>query len=469
MGSYKDAVTIQGVGGVVGAVNQIRMDQFVKNIRFQDINFENAINELNKARDFLGSPEHILGSAATKHGEVAEVFDVRFGNADRIIRGEDPNFTFDGVGRTAAEDYLKNNLPVQSKFVQSNLSMDAVLNHLDKYPDFVQNGGTYCIPKDFYEQINAWMKLSPEELAKLPASEGGRLARNVIERIRELESKTGKSFSEIVESSQVRYDQVQLKRAGSTIDAKEQEIIDVDGQRREEYWKMAQASVKEGFKTAGIAAAISGVISFATSLITVLKTKSKKLNELTKEDWTEIFKETGIGAAKGGISGGAIYTLTNAAGMSAPLAAALVSATLGIASHAIRLYRNEISFDDFMYDILDIATEAAVSGIGAAVGQVLIPVPVLGSIVGSLVASAVLGLVKKHLFGGGYYEIVRKASYEKAYSDEYLPLAKAFDECSSTFNSSLMVYEMNMSKFRESRNDPTGVDLKRTLQEIKNS
>lgn len=426
-------VTIQGIGGGVEVINQMRVEQYLKNIHIQDIHYENAINELNKARDFLGAPEHILGTTSTKHGEIAEVFDVRFGNADRIIRGEDPNFTFDGVGRTAAEDYLKNNLPVQSKFVQSNLSMDAVLKHLNDYPDFVQNGGTYCIPKDFYEQIETWMKLSPEELAKLPASEGGRLARNVLERVKELEVKTGKSFTELVESSQVNYDQVQLKTAGNTIDAKEQEIIEVDGQKREEYWKMSRASVEEGLKTAGIAAAISGVISFATSLISALKGKNKKLSELTKEDWAEIFKQTGIGAVKGGISGGAIYTLTNVAGMSAPLAAALVSATLGVASQAIRLYKKEISFDDFMYNILDLATEAAVSGIGAFAGQMLIPVPGLGAIVGSLVATTILNLVKKYIFGGGFYELVKAAHHEKEFSDEYKPLVVAFERASNNW------------------------------------
>lgn len=423
-------VTIQGIGGSVDVINQMRIEKYINNIHIQDINYENAINELNKARDFLGSPEHILGSPATKHGEVAEVFDVRFGNADRIIRGEDSNFSFDGVGRTAAEDYLKNNLPVQSKFVQSNLSMDAILKHLNDYHDFVQNGGTYCIPKDFYEQIEVWMKLSPEELSRLPASEGGRLARNVIERIHELESKTGKSFAELVETSQVRYDQVQLKRAGDTIDAKEQKIIEVDGQQREEYWEMSRASVEEGLKTAGIAAAISAVVSFATSLISSLNRKKKKLSELTKEDWVEIFKETGIGAVKGGVSGGAIYTLTNVAGMSAPLAAALVSATLGVAMQAIHLYKKEVSFDDFMYNILDIATEAAVSGIGAFAGQMLIPVPGLGAIVGSLVATTVLNLIRKHLFGGGFYELVKAAHYEKEFSDEYKPLVEAFEKSS---------------------------------------
>jgi hypothetical protein len=427
----KSNVTVQGIGGMVGTINQIRIDRYIENISIQNINFENAINELNKAREFLGSPEHILGSIATKHGEVAEVFDVRFGNADRLIRGEDPNFTFDGVGRTAAEDYLKNNLPVQSKFVQSNLSMDAVLKHLSDYPDFVQNGGTYCIPKDFYEQIESWLKLSPKELINLPAADGGRLARNVVERVRELESKTGKSFSELVEPSQVNYDQVMLNRANGTIDGKEQEIINIDDAKREEYWKMSRASVEEGLKAAGIAAAISAVLSFSTTLIGILKTKKKKLSELTKEDWAQIFKETGIGAVKGGITGGAIYTLTNVAEMSAPTAAALVSAVLGVATQAIRLYKNEITLDDFMYNILDVATEAAVSAVGAMVGQVLVPVPVLGSIVGSIVATTVLDLIKKHIFGGGFYVLVKQAHSEKQFADEYKALVVAFDQACS--------------------------------------
>ncbi len=431
MGKLADNIIVQGIGEEIDVINQIRIDKYIENISIQDVNLEKAINELNEAREFINSPEHILGSFVTKHGEVAEVFDVRFGNADKLIRGEVPNYSFDGVGRTAAEDYLKNNLPVQSKFVQSNLSMDAVLGHLDKYPDFVQNGGTYSIPKDFYEQIEEWMKLSPKELSNLPASEGGGLARNVVERIHELEAKTGKSFSELITPSQVNYDQVQLNRAGDTINSKEQEIIDVDGDKREEYWRMSRESIEEGLKAAGIAAAISAVLSFTTTLISILKGKKKKLSELTKEDWQQIFKETGIGAVKGGVSGGVIYTLTNVAEMSAPLAAAIVSATLGVATQAIKLYKNEVTFDDFMYNILGVATEASISAVGAFAGQMFIPVSGLGAIVGSIVATTILNIVKKHIFSGGFYELVKQAHVEKQFSDEYKPLLLAFERATS--------------------------------------
>lgn len=472
MDTVRENITIQGIGGGVDYINQLRADQYIENIFSQDMNLEKALIELEKARDFLGSPEHILGSMGTKHGEVAEVLEVRFGNADKIIRGEDPIYSFDGVGRTAAEDYLKNNLPVQSKFVQANLSMDAVLKHLDKYPDFVSKGGTYCIPKDYYEKIQEWAKLSPKELTNLPAADGGKLAKKVMEHIKELEEKTGKSFEEIVESSQLEYNQVQLKRAGGTIDAKETEIIEIDGERRQEYWEMAQASVKEGLKAAGISAAISGVITFVTSLITTLKSQKKKISEMTKEDWQEIFKQTGIGALKGGIQGGSIYALTNFANMNASFAAALVSATLGVATQAIRLFKGEITFDDFMYNNIDVAVEAAVSGAGAIVGQMLIPIPVLGAVVGSIVSTTVLSLVKKYIFHGGYYEAVKKAGYEKAFSDEYKPLAIAFDRSTKVFNESFTSYSQNMGEFskRYNGNGSVGeVNLNDTLADILNS
>lgn len=428
MGKLADNIIVQGIGGEIDVINQIRIDKYIENISIQNVNLEKAINELNAAREFINSPEHILGSFVTKHGEVAEVFDVRFGNADKLIRGEVPNYSFDGVGRTAAEDYLKNNLMVQSKFVQSNLSMDAVLSHLDKYPDFVQKGGTYCIPKDFYAQIEEWLKLSKKELSELPATEGGRLARNVIARINDIEAKTGKPFSKLITPSQVNYNQVQLNCANDAINGKEEEIIDINEEKREEYIKMSGFSIKEGLRAVGISAVLSAVFSFTTSLFNTLKEKKKKISEFTKDDWQHIFKVTGIYAAKGGISGGAIYTLTNITKMSAPVSAAIVSASIGVATQALKLYKNEITYDDFVYNTSEVATEAAVSAIGAFAGQMIMPVSGLGAIVGSIVSVSILQMIKNNIFEGDFYEAVKQAHIEKMFSDVYKPLLDAFEE-----------------------------------------
>ena len=437
-------VTMQGIGNVSQTINVIRTDTLLRNLQVQDLNLEQALNELKDVRSFIGNPDHILGSVATKHGEVAEHMQVAFENADNLIVGKGPSATFENVGRTAPEDYMRNNLPVQSKFVQSNMSMDAVLEHLNKYPDFLLKGGTYDIPRDFYNRINSWLKLSPEELAKLPVSEGGRVARNIVAKVRSLEASNNVKFADVIHPSQLAYDEVQINRAGATIDGKEQEIIKIDRAEREKYIQMSKATFKEGLATVGIAAAIDGVISFGSTLFGKLN-KGKKLNELNGEDWKDILKETGVGVIRGGATGGGIYALTNCAGMSAPLAASILTATIGIIIQAVRLGRGIISFDDFMYNILELSTDAAVSGLGAFLGQLVIPVPVVGAIVGSLVSTGILKLIRERVFGGNYYQLVNKAEYEEAYSSNFKLLTKTLERCSFELERSLQLFDMSMN------------------------
>lgn len=433
------STTIQIEGAVVDQINQMRLNQFIGNIKYQDQNLANALGELNNVRDFIAHPSHILGQDRTKFGEIAEHLEVAFKNADELIVGNPAPATFEGVGRTAPEDFLIDGLPVQSKFVQYHKSVDAILEHLNRYPDFIKNNGSYVIPKDHYEQIMEWLNLSPEELNKLSNANGGRTARAVIEKIRQFERQTGVRFQDSVNASQLNYSDVQFNPAdienspaNKSIDNKEKEIRDVDESRREEYCQLAKPSFKEGAKAACIAAAIDGVISFASTLIGKLNS-GKKLNELTSDDWKDILGNTGIGVLRGGVSGGGIYALTNVAGMSAPFAASIVTATIGIVSQAIKLARGEISFDDFMYNILGTTVEAAVSGVGAAIGQVLIPVPVVGAIIGSLVSTTVLRFIKNKLLGGGYYKLVNDAGYEAAFAECYRPLAEAYYYCSAEY------------------------------------
>lgn len=438
-------VTMQGVGDISRTLNEIRANTLSRNLYIQNMNFEQAMNSLDELRTFVGNPDHILGSAATKHGEIAEHMQVAFENADNLIIGKVPSATFENVGRTAPEDYLRNNLPVQSKFVQNNLSMDAVTEHLKKYPDFLARGGSYDIPRDFYYQINAWLKLSPEELSKIPASEGGRVARNVVSKVRELEASNNVEFADVIHPSQLAYNEVQINCAGTTIDGKEQEIIKIDGIQREKYVQMSKATVKEGIAAAGIAAVIDGVISFGSTLMSKFNL-DKKLSELNDDDWRDILKETGIGVVRGGTTGGGIYALTNCAGMSAPLAASIVTATIGVITQAIQLGKGNISFDDFMYNILDLSTDAAVSGLGAFVGQLVIPVPVVGAIVGSLVSTGILKVIKEKGFGGSYYQLLAKAEYEAKYSANYRLLIDTMDRCSREFEYSALQFCINMNR-----------------------
>jgi hypothetical protein len=91
------------------------------------------------------------------------------------------------------------------------------------------------------------------------------------------------------------------------------------------------------------------------------------------QDWQDVGLDSLKGAAVGGISAGAIYTLTNYASMGAPFASALVTATKGVASLAHSYQRGEIGLDEFTDLGLIVCAESAIVGAMTVAGQALIP------------------------------------------------------------------------------------------------
>lgn len=441
-----DMCADQGIAGIVGEVNQLRADELLQNLIKQDINLENALQELQKVRDIVAQPQHIQGSLRTKHGIVAEHIEIRFNNADNMIVGNVPNYTKE-PNLSCSIDYYKNGQPIQSKFVQQNLSVDAINDHLNQYPDFLSKGGSYDIPRDHFNKIQEWRNLSPRDLNNLSSSEGGDVARNVVKKIKEFEQANHIKFEDVVHPTQATYDEVQLGKVDNTIDNKEQEITEADETERQKYEFKARASLKEGLKVAGIAAAIDGVLSFGTTVISKFR-QGKKLSDFTDDDWRDIFKETGIGVARGGVTGGSIYTLTNVAGMPAPLAAGIVTATFGIVKQAIQLAKGNISTDDFIYNIEQLSVATAVSGVGAVVGQALIPIPVVGAVVGSLIATKVLGTIRENLFGGNYYDLVNQGKYQNEMSSVYRLLTTSMERSRQTFEDMVQTYTLQTDQYQ---------------------
>ena len=81
----------------------------------QDRVFLDAMRELQAVRDFVGSPENILGRAATKHGEIAERVHVGVSRAWDVLHRRAPIATTDGVPRTGPVDYRVDGVDIQSK------------------------------------------------------------------------------------------------------------------------------------------------------------------------------------------------------------------------------------------------------------------------------------------------------------------------------------------------------------------
>jgi len=433
----KDGVKEQTEAAAVNRFNTLRADEFLRGMEAQKFNLEAAKNDLQNAKDFIANPEHILGSDKAKHGETAEKIEEAFKNADKHIVGEAAEITTDGVGRLDKTDFLKDGKPVQSKFYNGpTKTFDAINAHLEKYPDFIESGGTYVIPKDQYAQISNWLDMPAQELAKLTNEDGGRIARNLVKKIREFEAANGVDFKDAVQPATVTYQEVQLGNADKTIEAKEGEIAEKDGERREIITEKAKPSLAEGLKAAGIAALIDGVISFASAVLEKFK-EGKKLSEFTEEDWNGILVKSGIGLIRGGITGLGIYALTNYAEMSAGIAGAFVAAAFGMVRETVKLAKGEISAEQFVEGIGDVIVNSAVAGVGAAIGQAIIPIPVVGAFIGSVAAQHIYGFIEKAMTK------TRKVS---------VPLLQTVNENSEKFRVTQLTEHERLIHFSESFN-----------------
>lgn len=382
----------QAVAAWITHLNQVRLDELIAKLNQQDINLEEALKELDEIKKFLGNPSHILGSASTKHGEIAEQMQVHIANARRVIQGLGKNHTFDGVGRTAPEDYLRDGQQVQSKFYNglrnTLFGKHALLEHLETYPDFIKNGGSYDIPKDQYDQMLKLLDMYKNNPSKLSTSEY-----NLAKKIDELLKGNGLELGKDINPSVVDYGEVQQGTANQTVNNEEKNIKDEDEKQRKKAYDESKPSLKEGAKAAGISAAVEGGVTFCMSV--ARKRKEKKFSEFSSDDWKDIGIDTGKGTVKGSIRGGTVYVLTNFTATPANVASAYVTAAFGIAAQIKALEEGKVSEEDFVINCETVCLDVTVSAIASVAGQVLIPIPVLGAIIGNVAGEFVYELCKK--------------------------------------------------------------------------
>jgi len=145
-----------------------------------------------------------------------------------------------------------------------------------------------------------------------------------------------------------------------------------------------------------ISAGIEGGMSFCLGVYKKLKS-GKKIAEFTGEDWQDIGIDTAIGAGKGAIRGASIYGLTNFTATPAAVASALVTATFGVVGQARLLRQGAISAEDFIINSEVVCLDVTVSAISSLIGQVMIPIPVLGAVIGNAAGMFMYGIAKNNL------------------------------------------------------------------------
>lgn len=460
MAVWKNQFIASGVDGFnvwKGQTIAKKLDSIVsdslKEKQIQNENFEKALQHVAKMRQFLNSPENILGSQKTKHGEIAENFEVHIRNAKAALNCQADVATFEGVGRTAPEDFILNGVKAQSKFINgANNSLSSLLEHFDKYQDKAMD---YVIPKDQYNIIQALRSgQNPTDLSE-------KSIRLILRKVDEIERQTGRSFDDVVKQSISEYGEVQIGKAHETlqntqeqiVDENQQKINEIDNeaeQKKEVVQANAGPSLKEGIKVAGTAAAISAALSACTNIYSKVKSGTK-LSDFTADDWNDVGLQSGKAGVKASVTAGSIYALTNLTSLSAPFAGAVTSAAMGVTSLLVDHQNGQINLDEVVTQGQILCLEAGIAAIGGAIGQTLIPLPVLGAIIGTVTTNFVWGIAKGKL---GQKEVALKRHMDEYMSgllvkvdNTYHEIIKKIDAMYAQFNTLIdAAFDLNANK-----------------------
>ena len=119
---------------------------------------------------FVGSPENILGSTDTKHGEIAEQVHVGVRRALDVLYGRAPAATFDGVPRTGPVDYRVDSVEIQSKYYNGlRNTLEGVAKHAERYPELRRH--SHPLPHPPPTCIGSWTSYTePERSRVCPAA-----------------------------------------------------------------------------------------------------------------------------------------------------------------------------------------------------------------------------------------------------------------------------------------------------------
>lgn len=391
----------QTLAAVIGHEMGQRAASETLSIERQHAAFSLAMNQVDHIKEFVGNPSAILGSDQTKHGEIAEQVHVGIQRARAALSGvvgEKLNgvATFEGVGRLAPEDYLQNGTFVQSKYINgSNNSLRHVQEHLEKYPAFGGTGHGYHIPKDQYAQLEE-LRRTGQVLGEDGQRLTGRSLDALRAKIQDIELRTGRAFEDIVQPGEATYGEVQQGKIYETIDSRVDELNEEQAKLKQKITDEHAHSVAGAAGAAAMGAAAAGTLGVAQAVWSKHR-DGKRLfqGEFDAQDWRDIGLTGAQGALKGGVTGAGLYVLTNCAELSAPLAGATVSCVTGIVSLYGQYRCGDIDAEEFIVLAQVSSLEVVFTSAGAVAGQALIPIPILGSLIGSVTARFVSSTIKR--------------------------------------------------------------------------
>lgn len=426
----------QAVAAWINYLNQVRLDRLVSALSQLDINFSAAMETIEKTLSTIRVDiiERNRGGDKGMHGFIAEIAECGIGDARRQILGKEAIHQW--VNDNGPVDFIRAGESIQQKFVQAggHLSLKAVAEHLQKYPDYLAEGGKYQIPKDHYDKITYYLAMPESQANKLPTSTGEFSLRQWKE-VHEFFS-SGRIDITDLEGSIFEYCEVQKGTIEDAIDREKISIQQENRKVRDAAYQKSKPTVVEGAKATVVAAAAEGLTAFCGAIIRKKKT-GKKLKDFTEDDWKEIAGDSGLGAVKGGIRGISVYALTNYTATPAAVASSLVTASFGVAQQAHMLRQGEIDAIQFIENSEMLCLDVSVSALASFAGQAIIPIPVLGAVVGNAVGMLLYQIGKDGL-SAKEQEII--SNYLKELGELDHKLAEEYQQCVDQLKHSFAMY-----------------------------
>lgn len=375
------------VAAWVHTLNQIRVDTLLSALAAQAENLERALASVSEARNIIDVKivQKNLGGTKGMHGFIAEVAEVGVGNARRLILGKTAHYTW--VNDLGPVDLLRGGVSIQQKAAASGglFSLGEVTKHLNKYPDFVRNGGVYQVPADHFDAIRTLHSLSAEEGGSLLSRSGGGPSFKQWKQVQSFFATTGLTIDSL-EPSHLTYSEVQKGAYASTLENETASLRATDREQRERAYQDSRPTLQEGLTTTAVASGVEGTTEFVLAVAAKLR-EGTPLREFTADDWRAIGGKSGKGFATGAVRGVSLYVLTNFTATPAAVASSAVTAMFGVAAQAHQFRAGRLSELDFITASELVCLEAAVSAVSSIAGQILIPFPVLGAVLGNAVGT----------------------------------------------------------------------------------
>ena len=382
----------QALGAWVDYIVRLRISALIEALETLNLRVTQSLDLLDQCKkdvyEFVIDNGMGRGGPHGMKGFIAERVDVAIENARSAIDGAEPVYSL--VDDNGPIDIMRGFTPIQQKFTLAHFSVDSIVEHLDTYPGFVDEGGIYRIPKDNFEEL---LKIRSLALSNPDRMRIGQ--RTTWERLQELERR-GVTLDSNIEPASISFKQSFRDNFENALDNEGARIKEVDSKRRLEAEETGRPTAKEAGAAVAVGAALEGGTALALGIHKKLRS-GKQFREFDSSDWQELGLETATGTVKGGVRGAVVYAATNYTPIPGAAATAAVTATYGVIGQARQLQAGKITKDEFLVNSEALCSEVAVSAVSSMVGTVAIPVPVLGALVGNAVGTIMYGIASRHL------------------------------------------------------------------------